>query len=144
MGRVVNTNNPGKIRNANRRLVAELLQRLGQKQTMDAETKDMVSAIIFALREIYDTCMTSAQAWEKRDYWIKAERFLRDWEWAQTLAANLEDVVREEAWDLLPQLLMDLFPHFTDIQVKSYTRKEIDWQGAHRRLLLSPPNTLPY
>ena len=144
MGRVINTNNPGKIRTSNRRLIAELLQRLGQKQTVDAETKDMAAAIVYALREIYATCMTSVEAWEKRDYWIKAERFIRDWEWTNDLAANFEDIIREEAWHLLPQLMMDLFPYFTDIQVKTLTKKPAEWAGAHQQLLKDPPNTIPY
>ena len=144
MGRVINTNNPGKIRNANRRLIAELLQRMGRKKEVDAETRNMAAAIVFALREIYATCQTTAAAWEKRDYWIKAERFLRDWDWSVTHAANLEDVIREEAWDLLPQLLMDLFPHFADIQVKTLTKKPAEWRGAEARLLQEPPQNLPY
>lgn len=144
MGRVINTNSPTKIRNSNRRLIAEILTRMGQKQQFDDESKDMTAAVVYALRAIYETCMTAALAWEKRDYWIKAERFLSQWEWSNTIAANLEDVIREEAWDLLPQLMMELFPHFSDIEVKSLTKKPVEWQGAYQRLLQDEPKTNPY
>ncbi len=50
----------------------------------------------------------SVTAWEKRGYWLKSERFLRDWEWIPELAANIEDVVRHQAWDLLPELMGEL------------------------------------
>ncbi len=142
MGRVINTNSPTKIRNYHRRTIAELLARLGRKQSIDAETKDMVATIIFSLRTLHEVAEETASAWEKRDYWMKAERFLRQWEWTQPLAANLEDVAREEAWDLLPQLMMDLFTQFSDVQVKSMTRTPDEWQGAYARLLASEPNTL--
>lgn len=142
MSRVINTNSPTKIRNHNRRTIAELLQRLGRKQEIDNESKDMAATIVYALRNIYDTADTAAQAWEKKGYWMKAERFLRQWEWTKEAAANIEDVVREDAWDLLPQLLMDLFPYFTDVEVKSLTRKEDTWQGEYQRLLQDKPQNL--
>ena len=144
MSRVINTNSPTKIRNQNRRLIAELMQRLGKKQEVDDEVKDMAAAIVFSLRTIYDTCESAAKAWEKRDYWIKAERFLREWRWTQKMAANIEDVIREDAWDLIPQLLMELFPKFSDIQVKTLTKKPIEWQGAYKRLMDQEPNVMPY
>ncbi len=144
MSRVINTNSPTKIRNQNRRLIAEMMQRLGKKQEVDAEAKDMTAAIVFSLRAIYETCESAAKAWEKRDYWIKAERFLRDWRWTQTMAANIEDVIREDAWELIPQLLMELFPKFSDIQVKTLTKKPIEWQGAYKRLMDQEPNVMPY
>lgn len=142
MGRVINTNSPTKIRNHHRRTIAELLARLGRKQSVDDEAKDMVATIIFSLRTLHDIAEETAAAWEKRDYWMKAERFLRQWEWAKPLAANLEDVAREEAWDLLPQLMMDLFTQFSDVQVKSMTRTPDEWQGAYARLMALEPDTL--
>ena len=142
MGRVINTNSPTKIRNYHRRTIAELLARLGRKQSVDEETKDMVATIIFSLRTLHQVAEETASAWEKRDYWMKAERFLRQWAWTKPLAANLEDVAREEAWDLLPQLMMDLFAQFSDVQVKSMTRPPDEWQGAYARLLASEPDTL--
>lgn len=144
MSRVINTNSPTKIRNARRRLIAELMQRMGGKQAIDDEVKDMAAAIVFSLREIYATCETAAKAWEKRDYWIKAERFLREWRWTMTMAANIEDVIREDAWELVPQLLIELFPKFNDIQVKTLTKKPIEWEGAYKKLMAQEPNVLPY
>ena len=52
MGRVVNTNNPGKIRNQLMRTSAELLRHLSQKSEMDDEAKDMVARLMFCLRAI--------------------------------------------------------------------------------------------
>lgn len=142
MSRVINTNSPTKIRNYNRRTIAEVLQLMGQKKQLDDETKDMAATIVFALRAIFDTAETTATAWEKRDYWMKAERFLRQWQWTQEMAANFEDVIREKAWDLLPQLMMELFPYFTDFEIKTITRKPITWHGAYSRLLAEPPRTM--
>lgn len=144
MSRVININNPTKIRNQHRRTIAEILRRLSQKPEIDAEARDMAAMLVFLLREIKGGVEQTITAWEKRGYWMKAERFLRDWEWTAVTAANFEDVIRNDAWDLMPELLADLFGQFTDIQIKSMTRKPDTWHGAYRKLLADPPRELPY
>jgi len=144
MSRVINLDNPTKIRNRNRRAVAELLRHLSQKPQIDEEARDMAATIVYLLRELNKGVDQTAQAWEKRGYWMKAERFLRRWDWTPEAAANIEDVIRHEAWDLLPGLLVDLFPHFADIQIKTMTRKPTLWRGAYRKLLAETPGKMPF
>ena len=84
MGRVVNTNNPGKVRNQLMRTSAELLRHLSQKTELDNEAKDMAARLVFCLREIEDGIESSAMAWEKRDYWVKAEQLRQRWAWRKT------------------------------------------------------------
>ena len=74
-------------------------------------------------------------SWEKRDYWIKAEQFRQRWSWTSKLAAELETLIRQEAWTELPLLLTKLFPHFSDIKVTRFTRSPELWEGAYERLL---------
>ncbi|NIP28345.1 MAG: hypothetical protein GWO38_32180, partial [Phycisphaerae bacterium] len=90
MSRIININNPSKVRNKNQRTIAEILRRIGAKSTIDDETKDMVSTIVFLLREIFAGVESSIDAWEKKGYWMKADRYLRQWEWTAEVAANLE------------------------------------------------------
>lgn len=144
MSRVINIDNPTKRRNHNRRTIAELLRRLSQKPEIDDEAKDMAAAIVFALQDIAAGVEQTALAWEKRDYWMKAERFIRQWDWTAESAANIEDVIRNDAWDLLPELLAELFPRFADIQIKLMTRKPDSWQGAYSRLIDQPSSQLPW
>jgi hypothetical protein len=135
VGRIVNTNSPGKIRNRHRRTVAELLRRLSQRQVVDEETKDLVAAIIFALRGIHVSVLQTVEAWEKRDFWTKADRFLRQWEWTLPLAQTLEESLHRDEWSELPQTMASLMPHFVDIEMKKMTRPPSLWQGAYRRFL---------
>ncbi len=144
MSRVINTNNPTKLRNQSRRTIAELLRQISQKPEIDIEARDMAAAIVFMLNDINMSVEQTVSAWEKRGYWMKAERFLREWEWAREAAANFDDVLRNEAWDLLPRLLADLFPQFTDIQVKKMTRPTSNWKGAYERLMAEPAPSTPW
>lgn len=144
MGRVINTNTPSKIRNRNRRLIAELLRRMSSKQTIDAEAQDMAAAIVLALKEIDDGLLETMAAWEKRGYWMKAEKFHQEWSWAKEAASNLDDVIRHEAWDLLPGLLVEMFPRFADVQIAKYTRKSEAWDGKHAELMQMEALAVPY
>ena len=144
MSRVINTNSPAKVRSHCRRTIAEILRRLSKKEEIDEDTRDMAAMIVFMLDEINQSVEQTVRAWEKRDYWMKAERFMREWEWSREAAANFDDVIRNEAWDLLPELLADLFPRFADVQVKKMTRSPALWDGARERLLEQPPLDQPW
>jgi hypothetical protein len=135
MSRVINPNAPGTTRNQHMRTAAEILRRLAAKPAVDAETKDMAAAMVYLFREVHQGVDASAQAWEKRDYWLKADRFRLEWEWAEQAAADLEDVIRNGAWDLLPRLMAELFPRLAGIKIKKFTRKPELWQGAYARLI---------
>ena len=49
MGRVINTNSPGKRRSFHMRTIAEILRRLTQKSDVDEEVRDMLAMVVFAL-----------------------------------------------------------------------------------------------
>jgi hypothetical protein len=144
MSRVVHTDSPGKRRNQARRSIAEILRILGRKAEIDEEAKDMAAMLVYYLLEIKETIDESANAWEKRGYWMKVERFVRDWEWIPQSVADIDDVIRHEAWDLLPELLAGLMPHFDDIQIKAMTRNPDAWRGAYQKLLSEQPVKPPY
>jgi len=69
---------------------------------------------------------------------------MRDWRWAAEIAANMEDVLRNDALDLLPELMAELFPRMADIQIKTMTRKPELWRGAHAELMAQPPREFPW
>lgn len=135
MGRVINTNNPGKRRNHFMRTIAELLRRLSQKPKVDNEVKDMVAMIVFCLRGIEDTIEESVQAWEKRGYWKKADDFHQKWWWASRMSADVKKLAVEEQWDQMPEMMVKLFPYFSDIQINKMTRNESMWDGCYEQLM---------
>jgi hypothetical protein len=135
MSRVINTDGPGKRRNQLMRTCAELLRRLSQKQDIDSDSKDMLALLTYCLREIESGIDESALAWEKRDYWMKAEEFRQRWRWAGTLAGELEGLMKVANWHDIPVFMIKLLPHFSDIKINKYTRKETLWQGCYQRFI---------
>lgn len=142
MGRVINTNNPSTHRQQVRRTIAEALRLLFQKNGFDEEAKDLAALIVFSLRELSDGVDQSASAWEKRGYFMKADRFRREWEWVDPAADELETLLRGGEWLRVPVALARLVPRFADIKIRRLTRSPAMWEGCYRRLLekeLSPP-----
>ena len=135
MSRVISIKAPGKIRNQHRRTIAEALRRLSQKRQLDDETKDLTALIVSCLHSMADTVDQTIDAWEKRDYWMKAERFREQWRWLEPTADELSTTIYEGRWNHLPAVLAGLMPHFADIKVKQMTRKPALWQGAYERFM---------
>ena len=135
MSRIIATESPGKVRNQLRRTIAEALRRLSQKRELDGEAKDLSALIIFCLHGIADTVDRTIEAWEKRDYYLKAERFREQWRWLEPVTDELSAVVYEGQWEQLPGALAGLMPHFADVKVKQMTRKPVLWQGAYEKFM---------
>ncbi|MCA9915632.1 MAG: hypothetical protein KC496_19895, partial [Anaerolineae bacterium] len=106
MGRVINTNSPGKRRSYAMRTIAEMLRRLGQKQgDVDVEAKDMLATIFYCLKEIDEGVIESIEAWEKRGYWKKADKFQLEWMWTGDMAKRIHKLLLAENWDALPDVM---------------------------------------
>jgi hypothetical protein len=136
MGRVINTNAPAKRRSHLMRTIAEIIRRLGQHQgEINDEVRDMVAMIVLCLREIDDGIVESIQAWEKRGYWQKADKFQQEWLWTGNMASKIEKMLRTDDWDSLPEVMMKLFPHFSSIVVNKLTRNPDEWEGCYDRLM---------
>jgi len=140
---IINVNSPGKRRNQARRTIAEALRHLYSKGNLDAEAKDLAALIVFSLREIEQGVEESAAAWEKRDYFRKADQLRTEWAWAGKTAAALSKVLSAGWWEDLPDLLTNLLPHFQDVTVNKLTRSPKLWQGCYARLLQDEASKSP-
>jgi len=135
MSRIINVDGPGNVRQRHRRTIAEALRRLMAKSTLDEESKDLAALIVFSLRGISQSVEETTVAWEKRNYFVKADRFRHEWNWADRAADEMERLIRTGRWKRLPALLAAIIPHFTDITVKRFVRDPSLWAGAYKRLI---------
>ncbi len=141
MSRVINTDSPSKQRHRLRRTIAEALRRLMEKPDFDDEAQDLAALIVFSLRELSAGIDRSATAWEKRGYFIKADRFRHEWEWTDKSADELEALIRDADWARVPVVLARLSPEFSDIKVRRFTRSSELWEDCHRRLVEMEPSS---
>ena len=135
MSRIISTEGPGKVRSQHRRTIAEALRRLSQKPGLDDEVKDLTALIVFCLHRIADTVEQTTEAWDKRNYYLKADRFREGWRWVEPMTDELSAIIYEERWNQLPETLVQLMPHFSDITIKKLTRKPTLWKGAYDKFM---------
>jgi hypothetical protein len=135
MSRLINPDSTGTERQRHRRTIAEALHLLMAKEGLDAEARDLAALIVFSLREISAGVERSADVWDKRHYYIKADHLRRDWEWAARAAERMTNLIGGGDWARLPIVLGSLVPHFADITVAKVTRSRKLWAGSYRRLL---------
>ena len=134
MSRIIATESVGQQRSRLRRTIAEALRRLATKPALDRESLDLAALIVFSLRRLEEGVEQTATAWEKRDYYLKADRFRREWEWLDDTAHALETALLLGDQARLPEILARLFPKFADITIARYTRSEALWDGCYQRL----------
>lgn len=135
MSRIINTASPGKRRNQLRRTIAEMLRRLTFKRELDEEAQDLAAAVVACLRGIAQTIETTTAAWEKRNYFLKADRFRLEWEWVTPVAERLQRIILTDKWEELPRELASLAPRFADIRVRKMTRPPSTWEASYRLLV---------
>jgi hypothetical protein len=111
------------------------LRALAGRSQIDAETKDLVAFIALALNEIHATIDVTCLAWEKRDYWLKADQFRREWGWAGRTAEKLERVVLGDEWQNLPTLMVELSKHLEKVNLPNRNTLGTPWNGANAKLV---------
>ena len=141
MSRIIRAGDtPANRRNAHRRSAAEALRLLATRPALadgyfDSEAKDLVAFLAVHLRGIGETIEGSAQAWDDRNYWKKAEALRDEYRWAPRTADELEALVVAERWTDVVPALISLIPRFADVSISTVTRDADLWVGAHRALV---------
>ncbi len=93
MSRVIRGEAGAARRNRRLREIATALRYAAAQDPGPEEAGDLIAFILLALKEIDDTVHDAARAWEKRDYWVKADRFRHRWAWVSQAAAELERAI---------------------------------------------------
>ena len=134
MGRVINPEGAGKERTQLMRSVVLALRELMQQNSADLKTKDLAAYIALALQAIDETVEVSVAAWEKRDYWLKADRFRMEWSWANRMGASMRDAVLTEDWPKVAQTAAALTEKVKNTAVPKRHGLGEPWNGAWERL----------
>lgn len=138
MGRVINPEGVGKERTQLMRSVVLALRELMQQDTIDEKTRDLAAYLALALQAIDQTVDVSVTAWEKRGYWLKADRFRMEWAWAGRLGGILRQAVLAEDWPQVAQSAAAVAERVKQTEVPKRHGFNAPWDGAWERLQSSP------
>ena len=135
MSRVINPDGVGKQRTQMMKALAISLRELATHNRSDGLARDLAAFMVLLLEEIAGTVDRTVGPWEKRGYWLKADKFRLDWDWAGQSAATLRRALLDENWDEITPELAKLGPRVSKVKLPKTHRLGTPWQGAWERLL---------
>ena len=136
MSRVIKLDGSGKERTQLSRSVLRAIQELMRQTQVDEKTRDLASFIVLALEAIYKTIDQSVAAWEKRGYWLKADRFRLEWEWTGQLSSRMRQAILDENWDTVAITAVEIGKKLNGVQMPKRAPETEPWTGAWKQLVL--------
>ena len=134
MGRLINPESAGKQRTQLTKSIVLAVRALARQTEPGPESLDLAAFITLALQTIADGIDSSVLAWEKRGYWVKADKFRMEWMWTSEYASKLKSAVRSEDWGTIAMLAMQTAQKLGKIQVSDNHTLGKPWTGAFRQL----------
>ncbi len=134
MSRVINPDSAGKDRNRLTKSIVLAVRELARQNAPGQESRDLAAFIALALQSISDGIDVSVAAWEKRGYWVKADRFRMDWMWTGLLAAKMKQALLTDDWAGIAMLLPQIASHLGKVEVSVNHRLGTPWTGSWRAL----------
>jgi hypothetical protein len=134
LSRVIKLETVGKERNQLIRATALAVRQLLQQKEINPTTRDLAAFCALTLAAIAETIDPSVEAWEKRGYWVKADRFRMEWLWAGQLAQVLHQALFEDDWQKVAQTAVQVAQKLADVKVPQRHHLGTPWTGAFERL----------
>jgi hypothetical protein len=138
--RIIELDGVGKQRKRLTREVVLAVRELMHQEEINDETRDLAAFIALNLETIYETIDRTVAAWEKRDYWVKADRFRLEWAWSGTLAAEMREAIRHEDWQTVATTSAKAGEKLNKIEVPKRHRMGEPWHGAWDEFINDPGN----
>jgi len=134
MSRVINPDSAGKERNRLTKAIVIAIRELAKQSDPSNEARDLASFIAIALNTIAEGIDVSVTAWEKRNYWVKADRFRMDWAWTGPMGEKMKSAVLEDDWASVALLSTQIAGKLGKVQVSDNHRMGKPWVGAWKQL----------
>ena len=134
MSRVIKIESAGKDRTQLVRAIVLALRELMRQTETNPLTYDLAAFISLSLKEIFETVDASVSAWEKRGYWVKADRFRMDWAWAETLGQAMKLAVLLDDWAGVARAAAQVAEKLGDTKVPVRHKLGTPWIGAWDKL----------
>jgi hypothetical protein len=134
LSRVINPDSAGKERTRLIKGIVLCMRELAKQGRVTPEAKDQAAFIALALKSISEGIDASVAAWEKRDYWVKADKFRMEWMWAGQAAEKLKIALSKDDWATIATLMPQLAQKFSKVVVSDNHRLGTPWVGAFKQL----------
>ena len=134
MSRVINPDSAGKDRTRLTKAIVLAVRELAKQNEVTDEARDLAAFISLALKTISEGIDVSVLAWEKRDYWIKADRFRMEWAWTGQYADKIKVAIFTDDWGTIALTILQIAQKLSKISVSENHRLGKPWVGAFKEL----------
>jgi hypothetical protein len=134
LSRVINPESAGKDRTRLTKAIVLAIRELAKQHDVTDEARDLAAFIALALKAISDGIDVSVAAWEKRDYWVKADRFRMDWMWTGQYADKIKVAIFTDDWATIAMTIPQIALKLSRIEVSDNHRLGRPWVGAFKQL----------
>jgi len=134
LSRVINPESAGRDRTQYQRAITLALRELMAQSEVNAETYDLIAFVILMLKAIDDTIEQSVVAWEKRGYWLKADRFRQEWRWAGDFSRRMQSAAFLRDWEQAGILAAQVATKLAKVNVPVRHGLGTPWNGAWTKL----------
>ncbi len=131
---IINPESAGKERTQLTKGVVLAIRELAKQTDTGAESRDMAAFISVALAQISAGIDVSVAAWEKRGYWVKADRFRMEWLWTGLYADKMKAAVLEDDWAAVAMTMTQVAQKLAKVEVPAGHRLGRPWVGAWKQL----------
>ncbi len=134
MSRVINLDSAGKERARLTKSIVVAIRELARQDEPGAASRDLAAFIALALDDIAAGIDASVTAWEKRGYWVKADRFRMDWAWTASLGSKMKEALLSDDWPAVALLSAQIAQKLSNVKVSQNHRLGTPWIGAWAQL----------
>ena len=134
---IINPESAGKERTQLSKGIVLAIRELAKQSDTGAEARDMAAFISVALTQISSGIDVSVAAWEKRGYWVKADKFRMEWIWAGLYADKMKLAVLADDWAAVAAVMAQVAQKLAKIDVPAGHRLGKPWVGAWKQLSIS-------
>ena len=110
--------------------IAVALRRAASGVPEPAEQRDLLAFLDLSLGELRRSVDETAAAWEKRGYWLKADRFRHDWNWTESIGISLSSALGAGDFDRAMGSGIELATHLQNVRLPTALSRSRPWDGG--------------
>jgi hypothetical protein len=130
VSRIIQTEGVGKERNRLLKAIVISIRELMKQNVVNSTTLDLAAFISNALLSVHATVERTVAPWEKRDYWVKADKFRMEWAWTKTVGDKMLAATKEQDWEEVAIMSAEVGQRLKGIEVSDRHRMGKPWVGA--------------
>lgn len=130
MSRVIRPQSAARIRSKLLQSLAHAIAADHENELAKSERRDVLTFVVQILEEIASSVSATTGTWEKRGYWVKADRFMLEWSWVTAVREPLIRALEQSEMPSPTVLYRGFNRHLSEIEVPARMQRTKPWAGA--------------